>query len=216
MHARHTDKGIVVDLTVAPLAGADLREGAPARITLKFTDATTGAKLRGINPAAWFTARENAAPPSGRTACEAKIAAFLGGNLFSEPSLDLNVYDVVTLNEDPTLSVVDPRFSFGGSRLLALVELRSRGYDWALGGANRLFVTMPDANAVAAVDTATWKVAANLDVGTKPKRIAAQPGSEAVWVTSDTAVARIAPHDPTPATPLPIPAREHHLAFNDH
>ena len=115
MHARHTDKGIVVDLTITPLAGADLREGAPARITLKFTDATTGAKLRGINPAAWFSARENAAHPSGRTACEAKIAAFLGGNLFSEPSLDLNVYDVVTLNEDPTLSVVDPRFSVGGS-----------------------------------------------------------------------------------------------------
>jgi len=215
MHARHTDKGIVVDLTVAPLAGADLREGAPARITLKFTDATTGAKLRGINPAAWFAARENAAPPSGRTACEARIAAFLGGNLFSEPALDLNVYDVVTLNEDPTLSVVDPRFSFGGSRLLALVELRSRGYDWAIGSANRLFVTMPDANAVAAVDTATWKVTANLEVGAKPKRIAAQPGSEAVWVTSETTLARIAPHDLAVGTRFPIPAGEHDLAFSD-
>jgi DNA-binding beta-propeller fold protein YncE len=213
LHARHTDQGIVVDLTVAPLAGGDLREGSPVRITLKFTDATTGAKLRGISPAGWLSAREDA-PPAARTACEAKIAAFLGGNLFSEPALDLNIYDVVTLNEDPTLSVVDPRFSFGGSRLLALVQLRSRGYDWALSSADRLFVTMPDSNAVAAVDTTSWKVAANLDVGPRPKRIVAQPGSEAVWVASDTTLARIMPRGLTIGARFPLPAGEHDLAFS--
>jgi len=212
VHSRHVDKGIAVDLTVAPVSGTVLREGTPARVTVKFTDATTGAPLRGAAPAAWFSARDDG-PPSNRTACEAKIAAFLGGSLFSAPALDLNVYDVVTLNEDPTLSVVDPRFSFGGSRLLALVELKSRGHDWALSGIDKLFVTMPDSNLVAAVDTTSWKIAANLDVGAKPKRVAAQPGSDSVWVTSATTLSQVG-RDLTIRKRIPIPAGEHDLAFS--
>jgi DNA-binding beta-propeller fold protein YncE len=213
LHSRHIDQGIAVDLTVAPIAGSVLREGAPARVTVKLTDATTGAPLRGAAPAAWFSARDDA-PPAGRTECEAKIASFLGGNLFSTPALDLNVYDVVTLNEDRTLSVVDPRFSFGGSRLLALVELRGRGHDWALSGTDRLFVTMPDANLVATVDTTSWKVIANLDAGLTPKRVAAQPKSDTIWVAAATTLSQIGGRDAVVKKRIPIPAGEHDLAFS--
>jgi len=212
LHSRHVDQGIAVDLTVAPIAGSILREGAPARVTVKLTDATTGAPLRGASPAAWFSSRDDASP-AGRTDCEAKIASFLGGNLFSTPALDLNVYDVVTLNEDRTLSVVDPRFSFGGSRLLALVELRSRGHDWALSGTDRLFVTMPDTNSVAVVDTTSWKVVANLDAGLTPKRVVAQPKSDSVWVAAATTLSQIG-RDAAVKRRFPIPAGEHDLAFS--
>ena len=65
----------------------------------------------------------------------AKAATFLSGSLFSQPALDLNVYHVLALNADPSLTVVDPRFGFGGSQLLALVPLPARGEDWALDAA---------------------------------------------------------------------------------
>jgi DNA-binding beta-propeller fold protein YncE len=212
-HARRVDNGIAVDLTVTPLAGSELREGTPARVAVRFTDTATGGPLRGINPAAWFGAKEDAAS-SDRLRCEAQVASFLGGNIFTGAALDLNNYDVVTLNEDPTISVVDPRFSYGGSRLLAMVELRSRGYDWALSSADRLFVTEPDANVVAAIDTSSWKLLKNLDAGAQPKRIAAQPHSDSVWVASSTTLAQLRGRDLTVASRIPIPAGEHELAFS--
>jgi len=212
-HARRVDKGIAVDLTVTPLVGSELREGAPVRVSVKFTDTATGGPLRGINPAAWFGEKESAA--SGRTACEAQIASFLGGSIFTGAALDLNNYDVVTLNEDPTLSVVDPRFSYGGSRLLAMIELRSRGYDWTLSSAaERLFVTEPESNVVAAIDTASWKIVANLDAGAQPKRIAAQPHSDSVWVTSATTLAQLRGRELTVGSRFTLPAGEHDLAFS--
>jgi hypothetical protein len=36
---------------------------------------------------------------------------------------DLNVYYVLVMNEDNTISVVDPLFGFGGSKLLSYVRL---------------------------------------------------------------------------------------------
>ena len=47
----------------------------------------------------------------------------------------------------------------------------------------RLFVSVPTTGRVAVVDTATWKVAANLDVGSPPRRVALQPDGKYVWVT---------------------------------
>ena len=53
----------------------------------------------------------------------------------------------------------------GSSKLITLVMLESPGADWVLlGDGKRLFVTMPLANRVAVIDTATWKVATNIDV----------------------------------------------------
>ena len=67
----------------------------------------------------------------------AKTKSLLEGGLFSKPDIDLNAYYVLALNEDPTISVVDPLFGFGGSKLLAMVPLKSRGDDWVLSADQR-------------------------------------------------------------------------------
>ena len=122
--------------------------------------------------------------PPATTKESARIAAtMLQGSLFTPPEADLNVYYVVTLNHNETLSVVDPLFGFGGSKLLALVPLAARGDDWALGpGGRQIFVAMPDANQVAVVDTQTWKVTANLPGGIRPDRLGLQPDGRLLWV----------------------------------
>ena len=56
-------------------------------------------------------------------ACRKKAETLIGGSLFAAAELDLNVYYVLALNDNATLTVVDPRFGFGGTKLLALVDL---------------------------------------------------------------------------------------------
>src|SRR5438046_7004940 len=41
---------------------------------------------------------------------------------------------------------------------------------------------MPDAGQVAVIDTATWKVIRNIDIGPRPTRIALQPDQQYLWV----------------------------------
>ena len=114
------------------------------------------------------------------------------GSLRSRPDVDLNTYYVLALNEDASVSVIDPLLGFGGSKLLALAMLKSPGEDWALTvDRTKLFVSMPSANQVAVVDTITWKVSMNIPTGVRPMRLALQPDEKYLWVGDDTGVTLI-------------------------
>ncbi|MGH9823350.1 MAG: hypothetical protein ACREDR_08875, partial [Blastocatellia bacterium] len=83
---------------------------------------------------------------------------------------------------------VDPRFGYGGTRLLALLTLKSRGEDWLLtSNQSRLFISMPDSNEVAVADTGSWKVIKNIEAGKRPVRLALQPDEHYLWVTNESA-----------------------------
>src|SRR6185436_19758991 len=117
------------------------------------------------------------------TSCKHKVETFVEGSLFTRPEVNLNSYQVLALNEDATISVVDPLFGFGGSKLLAMLFLDSPGEDWALAAdKKRLFVTLPDAGKLAVADTEVWKVTANLPTGPRPRRVAFQPDQGYLWV----------------------------------
>lgn len=186
--------GVKVQVTIDPVrprkAGAApaLREGDDVRVRFKLTDAATGSPLNNAFPAAWVVDREQ---QQGRTApkdCMAVAQALIGGSLLNPPVLDLNVYHILTLNEDATIGVVDPRFGFGGTKLLAMVPLAATGQDWVLSRDElRLLVSMPQAGRVAVVDTSSWKVLENLDVGPLPTRVALQPDGQYAWIVHDPA-----------------------------
>jgi YVTN family beta-propeller protein len=176
----------VVRLNQPPLATGtpSLEEGDDAVIRFKVTDSTIGAPIRGIYPAAWIDRLAE-----GETMTQAhtlaKTRSFLEGGIFNKPDIDLNVYYVLALNENPTISVVDPLFGFGGSKLLAMVALKSRGDDWALSADQRsLYVSMPDANAVAVIDTTSWDVGASIATGKSPSRVALQPDQHYLWIAN--------------------------------
>jgi YVTN family beta-propeller protein len=190
-----TDGGIVVGLDVSkPRAG----DSAHVEVTLR--DQTTGAPLGGVFPTAWFA---NAKGDSAldRKQCTASVATFIAGNVYTRPAVDLNVYHVVAMNGDATLTVVDPHFSFGGTQLLALLELPSTGFDWVLSG-TKLFVTSPGANKVTAIDTSTWKILSTFDAGADPRRIIEQPDAHYVWITTSDGVTALRPADLTIAAKI--------------
>lgn len=183
--------GIVLELTVQPVEGQDpVMEGNDARVTLKISDEATGSPLPGLYPGAWMDSLAAKAGMENEPAadCKKKVESFIGGSILSRPALDLNIYYVLALNQDATISVVDPLFGYGNSKLLTMVFLNSPGEDWALSpDAERLFVSMPDSDRVAVVNTSTWKVVAEIETGRKPRRIGFQPDGQYLWVAFDGA-----------------------------
>jgi YVTN family beta-propeller protein len=166
----------------------EVMAGQAAVFRFKVRDAATKTPLSGSKPVAWVAQRETPGP-LGPDQCRAKVGSFLQGSLRSRPDVDLNAYYLLTLNEEASLSVIDPLLGFGGTKLLAMVLLKSPGDDWVLtSDRSKLFVSMPRANQVAVVDTTTWKVIANIDTGASPARLALQPDEKYVWVANQTGV----------------------------
>jgi YVTN family beta-propeller protein len=212
--------GIAVEVKVAPVDGGPgpVLEGQEARVTLRITDKLSGTPLTGLYPIGWMD-RAGARKGFEREVpaeCKKKVEAFLGGALLSRPELDLNNYYVLALNEDATISVVDPLFGYGNSKLLAMVFLKSPGEDWALSAdGERLFVSMPDSGAVAVVDTASWKILAEIAAGPHPRRLALQPDGQYLWVATDTGVAALDVRAGRKAADVATGQGGHDLALSD-
>ncbi|MGB9180564.1 MAG: cytochrome D1 domain-containing protein [Pyrinomonadaceae bacterium] len=188
---KQVSEGIAVEFTVAPLraekgSAAALPAGTEASVRFKITDSNTGQPVTNARPAAWIDFRKERAVPDARQ-CRERIQSFLQASLTERPEIDLNAYLILALNQEPNISVIDPIASFGGSKLYTLVPLNSPGEDWVMtGDKQRLFVTMPLAGQVAVVETAGWKVLANLDAGAKPTRIRLQHDEKYLWVGNET------------------------------
>lgn len=186
---RTVAEGIAIELDVTPIEGAartdqSLHEGEAVRFRFHITDEATGAPLSGLFPAAWMDLTPKALV-EGNT-CKSKVEAFLGGGLLAAPELDLNVFYVLALNEDATISVVDPLFGFGTTKLLAMIFLPSPGDDWVLDKDQAfLYVSLPGSGQITIVDTATWKIADSIDTGGNPRRLALQDDGRYLWVAID-------------------------------
>jgi hypothetical protein len=151
-------------------------------VKVRVADVATGSPLTGFSPAAWIDRRPHTAltPPDQ---CVGKVKRFAEGSSFSRTELDLTSYFVVILNADATLTVVDPRFGYGDTRLLAMIALDGPGEDWALAeNGKRLFVSEPTANRVVAVDTASWGVISAAASIPRAARLGLQPDEAYLWV----------------------------------
>lgn len=177
-------EGIGVEFSMTPVtlteeASKGLMEGDDVTVQFRITDTTTGTPVTTLEPAAWI---QHATVDD----CKKKVQSLLTGGLASRAEIDLNVFYVLSLNDNASISVVDPLFNYGGSSLLAMILLKSPGEDWVMSqDQRRLYVTMPQANQVAVIDTATWKVITNIDTGQRPIRIALQKDGKYLWVGSD-------------------------------
>jgi len=179
--------GVAVELSVARPGDskAAIREGDDVVVGLRVTDSATGAPLAGVRPSVWMTRRTGIPAADGKP-CAAKIARIAAGSLFAAADVDLNIYYVLAMNTDDTITVVNPRFEFGGSHLLAMVQLSGRGEDWVLSAdQSRLFVSVPKSSRVAVIDTTRWKVIREIDAGANPTDLELQPDGKYLWVATD-------------------------------
>jgi YVTN family beta-propeller protein len=181
-------EGVEVEFTIEPInesgKSSEVMEAKEAIVRFKIHDKTSKTPLSGVKPAVWLSQRETG--ETDGTQCREKIQSFLQGSLRSRPDVDLNTYYVLALNDEANISVIDPLLGFGSSKLLTLVMLKSPGEDWAQKNRDeKLFVSMPLVNQIAAVDTSTWRVVANIDAGLKPTRVRLQPDERYLWAGND-------------------------------
>jgi YVTN family beta-propeller protein len=146
---------------------------------------------------------------------------FTRGIVGLRPMIDLTSWFLLALNKDATISVIDPIVGVGGlTQLYAQVLLRKPGEDWVrTPGRKRLFVTMPRAGRVAAVDTDSFQVVAEIEAGSRPVRVAVQPDGKYVWVGNDapggeSGVVAIDADRLAVVAEIPTGAGHHELAFS--
>ncbi len=218
-------EGVAIEFTLDPVSpravkSADLLEGEDYTVRFKISDNRTGAALTGLHPAAWIDLRDPEKLTGGKD-CRQKIQAFLQASFSSRPDIDLNTYYILALNQEASISVIDPIMGYGTSKLLTLVMLKSRGEDWTLSSdKRRLFVTMPASNQVAVVDTTTWKVLTSIDTGQRPNRVVFQQDQRYLWIGDDSTdnsqggVTVIDPAVPRVVAHIQTGAGHHEIAFN--
>ena len=128
-------EGVTIDVMVAPVQmsgngpAPPVRAGDDVRLRIRVRD-TNGQALPSTKLSAWLVARQGDSPLRP-PALSRRVAALTAGDRLAPPEIDFNQYYVVALNDDATVTVVDPLFGFGGSKLLALVTLPGPGRDWA-------------------------------------------------------------------------------------
>jgi YVTN family beta-propeller protein len=219
----YTHEGVSVEFSITPLS-SDRREvvaGTEATVRFRIRDTNGGKALSSLRPAVWID-RRSAAEVSAARECREKIQSFLQPSFNRRANIDLNSYFILALNHEPNISVIDPLFGFGGSKLYALVPLRSTGEDWVMSaGKKRLYVSMPAINQVAVIDTADWKASAHIDAGARPTRVALQHDEKYLWIGNDDAQGKGSGVTVIDTTTLKVAARfetgagHHEIAFTE-
>ncbi len=187
--------GVVVDFSVLP-SGTDgkgpLVEGEYADVRFRMTDVASGRPVPGLKPAAWMDMSGTAAGKGGeQRACKDKVALYLQGSVGIRPMVDLNSYYLLVLNQDGSISVIDPVVSMtGNTSLFTTVVLKRPAADWTKSAdQKRIYLSLPKAGEVAVVDAETFKVTGGIAAGAEPMRLALQPDGRRLWVGDDARAA---------------------------
>jgi DNA-binding beta-propeller fold protein YncE len=214
--------GITLAFRAEPLQGAgvrSLRAGAEARLEFRLKDAATGRPLRGLTLAGWM---DQVKPGTEGLACKDRIQSYLQGVMAYRPDINLNAWYILTLNDSPNLTVIDPLGGYGGQNTLAMPGLPARAEDAVISADRKqVLISTPGANRVMVLDTATWKVAGSLAGGPAPRQLVWQPDRPVLWVANDTEDKRggVSVLDPAAGKVLARYARgpgTHRIAFDEH
>jgi DNA-binding beta-propeller fold protein YncE len=155
--------------------------------------------------------------------CGQRIAGFLSGNLMRQPLLDLTGYFVLTLDEEGSVSVLDPSVNFANkSSLYSVIKLGGTGFDWVkTSDDSRLFVAIPDSREVAVIDLQKLKLIQRIKLTGQPTRLALMPGERLLWVGQtgeEDAASQLTVIDTLngqTVASLPLPKGHHEFAFSE-
>lgn len=176
--------------------------------------------LANWSPSAWLDSEIS--PMSGAVpVCGQRIAGFLSGNLMNRPLLDLTGYFVLTLDEEASVSVLDPSVYFANkSSLYSVIKLSKPGFDWVkTTDDTRLFVAIPESREVAVIDLQNQKLLKTIKVTGQPTRLALMPGERLLWVgqtglvESDNQVSVIDTITTEIMATMELPKGHHEFAF---
>jgi DNA-binding beta-propeller fold protein YncE len=180
-------EGIAIDVTIENLrdgrAAGELREGDEVRVRLDIADTLTDTPITSLYPAGWLDRLPKIDGEEPET-CKKKVETFVGGGVLAAAELDLNVYYVLAMNDEASISVVDPLFGFGGSKLLTTIPLSSPAEDWEVTRQDeRVFASLPRSQKVAVIDTDTFTLNREIPIEGLPTRMRLSADERHLWVT---------------------------------
>jgi len=226
---RITRDGVTAEFRIKAVSGLgtvnhDLFHGDYAEVAFTLKSSETGEPLRRVPPGVWVDlAKVWQAKERGPIGCKDRVSLYLQGLVGIRPMIDLNSYYVLVLNQDATISVIDPVVGVTGmTSLYASVQLPRPGADWVKTQQERwMFVSMPRANAVAVVNLDTFKVEATVPAGESPTRVLLQSDEQVLWVANDAAsgkagtVMAIDVATRKPLATIPVGKGHHEMLLSD-
>jgi len=155
--------------------------------------------------------------------CSQRIARYLNGNLIQRPLLDLTGYYVLSLDAQPSVSVLDPSVNFSGrSSLYTSIELEGEGFDWAKTSDDaRLYIAIPSEKKLAIADLQLLNIINHFPLLGQPTRLALQPDERLLWVgqtgktPGESAVDVFDTVNDKAIVRIPLPYGHHEFAFSD-
>jgi YVTN family beta-propeller protein len=185
-------KGLVVQFDASPVEKGktnDIVEGDDVDIRFTVNDASTGRPMKGLAPGSWLDPGVASSTGGERRSesCETKLKSYFKGAVSIRPQIDLSSYYILSFNRDASISVIDPLVGFAGkTNLLGTIALNAAPADWAKSrDGKRLYVTLPGAGQVAAIDMESFKVVKTIEAGAKPTRVALQGDGGYLWIGND-------------------------------
>ncbi len=182
-------KGVRVEFDIEPIYGSagepgQIIQGDYAEVRFRITDVATGAPIFPLEPAVWISRIREM---DDSITCRERISQYTQGTLSFQADIDLNKYFILIMNNDNTISVVDPLLGvIGITKLFAMIILDEPGEDWIQSpDGKHMFVTMPKAYSVAVVNLEDFKVIRNVETGSNPARVTLQPDGKYLWVGND-------------------------------
>jgi len=179
-------EGLRVELDARPLEGAvdqGIRAYEDVELDIRVREANDAGKtVSGLQPLAWLTRREDGEATLEGDACKRHIRGLLAGRLARNADVNLNEYLLITLDDNNSLSIIDPQIESSKTKTLGIVSLASKGDDFVLApDRRRVLVTLPLKGQVAEADIFERK-ARYLAVGGQPHRIALQADDRFAWI----------------------------------
>ena len=163
------EKGLRIEFSIDPIShvpgeSPTLIERNYADVKFRITDISTGQPVSPLEPAVWID-------PLAKTVeipeCTERLKRYTQGTLSFQAAVDLNKFFILVMNNDQTISVIDPILGISGySQLYAMIRLQAPAADWIFGQEQKkLYVTMPKAGRTAIVSMDDFKVIGTIESG---------------------------------------------------
>lgn len=170
--------GFRVQMSVASLRGAPppFQNGDDLELSFRVGESSAnGRPLSGLTPLSWLVRREEGEGLPDREQCKRDIRGLLAGRLARASAVNLNEYLAITLDDNNSLSIIDPQLDSERTKTVGMVPLVGKGADFALAADRRtVLVTLPETGHLAAADI-DRRIARYLELGGRPAELALAP-----------------------------------------
>jgi DNA-binding beta-propeller fold protein YncE len=180
-----TKDSVMIDLKLKTNVLASNFGQQIADVELSVKDTISGEPLRERQLLAWLS-KETSSDELSAEACTAGIRERMSGDLTAPSSVNLNSWFLFAMNNDNTLSIINPQMGFTKTKLKEIVTLAGYPVDWAVAAnQQQIFVSIPAKGIVSQIDTFKGRVMQNIVVGGKPVRVRAAANNGPVLVGDD-------------------------------